>query len=168
MSTFAVVGILLAAALCSAYGRIPCVETFDEFEKAVLNNSDNVQALVRAFYQPNLPIPLSVQVVYHVKSMPPVRTGDALLNVIEWSQKDIISTDRSCPAGNEIWMWVSSPVFIFVEPTKLNLCALYTLNFFQTWTVRDAHIYLPIICSPANRFNFLNGLTSRVCRCPYI
>ena len=164
MSTFAVVALLLAAALCSAYGRIPCVDTFGEFEKAVLNNSDNVQALVRAFYQPNLPIPLSVQVVYHIKSMPPVLTGNALLNVIKWSQRtDIISTDRSCPAGNEIWMWVSSPVFIFVEPTKLDLCALFTLNFFQWWTPPNAHIYIPIICNTTNRFNFLNDLTSKVC-----
>ena len=154
MCNFGVVGLFLAAVLlCSAdvHASDQCVETFDEFEKAFLNNSDNVQALVRVFYQPNLPTPLSVQVVYHVKS---TQGTDAIL-----------STDQSCPTGKEIWLWVASPVFDYMGPAKLNLCALFTLNYFQWWTPRIAHVYVPTICNGTNRFNFLNDLTSKVSVC---
>ena len=148
-----VVPLVVAILVSSAYGHasVPCVETFDEFEKAVLANPDNVQALVREFYTPNQPIPLSVHVVYHIK--------------LSNGRDTIFSTDPRCPAGKEMWLWVPSPVFIFMEPSKLNLCAFRTLNFFKLWTPRKAHIYVPIVCNSTNRFNFLNELTSRVCMC---
>ena len=165
MGNSSVVALLLAALLLtSTYGSPSnsCVKTFDELEKAVLNNSDNVQALVRAFYQPNVASPLSVRVVYHVKSM---STAAHPSLDVKWrhSTDVIFSTDQRCPAEKEIWLWVSSPMFIFVEPTKLNLCALFTLNFFRPWTPPEAHIYVPVICNKTDSFNFLNELTLRVC-----
>ena len=165
MGNSSVVTLLLATLLLtSTYGgpSNSCVKTFDELEKAVLNNSDNVQALVRAFYQPNVAIPLSVRVVYQDKSM---STASHPSLDVKWNHSTdaIFSADQSCPVQKEIWMWVSSPMFIFVEPTKLNLCALFTLNFFRPWIPPNAHIYIPVICNETDSFNFLNELTLRVC-----
>ena len=111
-----------------------CVTTFYEFENAAISESPgNVDALVREFYATNKPVPLSVQVVYHVNSSNGTDT--------------FISTDPDCPPGKEIWLWVASPVFIFMEPTKLNLCALFILNYFQDWNPPKAHLYVPNICN---------------------
>ena len=152
-ASITVVGLFLAAILVpSANGHMfePCVATFYDFEQATAKeNPGNVQALVTAFYEANRPVPLSVQVVYHVT----FNGTDAIL-----------STDPDCPSGDEVWLWVPSPVFMFVEPTKLNLCALYTLNYFSHWKPRKAHIHVPNICNQTHkRFNFYNDLTSRVC-----
>lgn len=101
MGNSSVVALLLAALLLTSTYGCPsnsCVETFDELEKAVLNNSDNVQALVRAFYQPNVPNPLSVRVVYHVES---VSTAAHPLLDIKWSHSSdaIFSTDQDLAVG---------------------------------------------------------------------
>lgn len=153
MCIFRLVGLLLLAVLVpSANGHAPepCVTTFHEFEKAAINDSPgNVEALVTAFYETNKPAPLSVHVVYHINSSNGTDT--------------IISADPNCRPGKEMWFWLPSPVFMFVEPTKLNLCALYTLNYISHWKPRRAHLYVPSICNIShNRFNFLNDLTSRV------
>ena len=125
-----------------------CVTSFSEFEKATIANVSNVEALVRAFYRVNSPFPLSVQVVYHINSSNGTET---------------ISTDPSCPPGKEVWLWVPSPVFTFAEPTKLNLYALNTLNYFSYWRPRKADILVPEICSMhLNQFNFVNDFTMRV------
>ena len=137
----------------SATGTDPdaCVTSFSDFEKAAItDNASNVQSFVRAFYQTNSIFPLSVQVVYHVNSSNGTDT--------------IISTDPArCAPGKEVWLWVSSPVFIFIDPTRLNIYAVYTLNYFQDWQPRKAHIYVPKICNIShNQFNFLNDLTMQV------
>ena len=147
----AVVGLLLVL-MPSANGHVlqPCVSTFHEFEKTTIKeNPANVEALVTAFYAANMPVPLSVHVVYHINSSN--------------GTDSVISTDSNCHPGKEMWLWLPSPVFMLVEPTKLNLCALYTLNYFSHWTPRQVHIYVPNICNIShNRFNFLSDLTSRV------
>ena len=152
-----VCSLLLVAVLAfildpSAYGADAtedCITSFMALEKAVLSNPGNVEALVKAFYKPNNPLPLSVQVVYHVNSSNGTHT--------------FISTDPNCSPGKEMWLWVPSPVLIFIEPTKLNMFALYTLNYFRDWTPPRANILLPNICNiKHNRFNFLNALTVRV------
>ena len=126
-----------------------CVTSFIALERAVLSNPDNVEALVKTFYEPNRPSPLSVQVVYHVNSSNGTDT--------------IISIDPNCPPGKEMWLWVPSSVLIFIEPTKLNLYALYTLNYFLNWNPPHVNILVPNICDiKHNRFNFLNDLTMRV------
>ena len=151
--------LLVVVLVPSARGHasVSCVTTFSEFEKSAIGDSPgNMEALVSAFYDTNSPTPLSLQVVFHV--------------TLSNGTDTIISTDPSCPPGKEMWLWVASPVFIFMEPTKLNLCALFTLNYFQPWNPPKAHLYVPNICNIShNKFNFLNDFTSRVskyiCRC---
>ena len=127
-----------------------CVNTFKEFEKATIDeNPGNVEALVHAFYEVNQVFPLSVEMVYHVNSSN--------------GTESIISTDHDCPIGNEKWLWVPSPVFIFIQPTPLNFYALFTLNYFQDWQSRQVNISVPTVCNISlNHFNFLNDLTMRV------
>ena len=139
----------LAALVSSAAGIASegCVNSFTDFEKATItNNSANVDALVHAFYEANSVFPLSVQVVYHMNSS----NGTDI----------IISTDPNCPLGEEMWLWVPSPVFIFINPTMLNEYALFTLNYFTPWTPRLMNITVPSICNTnLSHFNFLNDLT---------
>ena len=126
-----------------------CVPSFSAFEKAVLADDGNVEALAKAFYRVNRPFPLSVQVVYHINSSNGTET---------------ISTDPSCPPGKEIWLWVSSPVLIFIDPTKLNLYALYTLNYFSYLWSPEISISVPNIynASLSCQFSFLSDFTMRV------
>ena len=130
-----------------------CVSSFAEFERiAIYENETNREEIHGSFYGVNQPFPLSVQVVYHVNSSNGTDT--------------IISTDPNCPPGKEMWLWVPSPIFIYVEPTKLNEYALRTMNYFKKWTPPKAHIYVPEICDIGNtQFNILNEMTSRVSSC---
>ena len=127
-----------------------CVSSIAEFERiAIHENVENRAEIHRSFYGVNDPFPLSVQVVYHVNSSN--------------GTDPIISTDPSCPPGKEIWLWIPSPVFIFIEPTKLNEYALRTMNYFTKWSPPKARILVPEICGSENtRFNILNEMTSRV------
>ena len=127
-----------------------CVASFSDFEKAAItDNANNVQALVKAFYQVNSAFPLSVEVVCHVNSS----NGTS----------SIISVNSDCASRKEVWLWVPSPVFIFIEPAKLNMYALYTLNYFADWSPRQVDLYIPNICNKSlNHFNFLNDLTMKV------
>ena len=130
-----------------ATGSSSCVKTYSEFEYATINaNPDNVNALVGTFFRPNRPSPILVHVIYH----------------INWTNTSISAT--GCSPEKEMWLWVPSPVFMFLEPNKLNQWALYTLNFFNSWSnTRRVHIYVPMICNfDHDAFNFLNDFTSKV------
>ena len=127
-----------------------CVASFSDFEKAAItDNANNVQELIKAFYQVNSAFPLSVEVVYHVNSS----NGTGV----------ITSVNSDCASRREVWLWVPSPVFIFIDPTRLNMYALFTLNYFVHWTPRQVNLYIPNICNKSlNQFNFLNDLTMKV------
>ena len=149
ISTVSVLAVLVLSAAGIASDN--CVKSFSDFKEATItDNSINVDALVSAFYEANSVFPLSVQVVYHMNSS----NGTDI----------IISTDPNCPLGEEMWLWVPSPVFIFINPTRLNSYALFTLNYFTPWTPRLVNITVPSICNKNNlsHFNFLNDLTMRV------
>lgn len=126
-----------------------CLTSFSEFERlAIHDNSENKVALSSAFYRTNSPFPLSVRIIYRTNSS---------------NGEYIVSTDPSCAPEKEVWLWVPSPIYILVHPTKLNLYALYTLNYFMDWTPQSTTIYVPKICNIShNRFNFLNDLTMKV------
>lgn len=139
---------LLSVCIASTTGS--CVSSIAEFERiAISDNVENQGAIYRSFYSVNKPFPLSVQVVYQVNSSNGTNT--------------FISTDSNCPPGKEMWLWVPSPIFIFIEPTKLNEYALRAMNYFTEWKPKKAHIYVPEICgNEKDRFNIINEMTSRV------
>ena len=147
---FLVLGTILVPTTNGLGSDISCVTSFSEFEEvAIKDNARNVESLIKAFYRTNTAFPLSVQVIYHINS----RNGTSTA----------FSADPSCPPGEEMWLWVPSPVFIFIEPTKLNEYALHTMNYFSYWTPQRTNISVPDICDIGlNRFNFLNDFTMRV------
>ena len=149
MSTLVVLASVLVSSTCGMSVNA-CVTSFSAFEKAILaDDAGHDEALVMAFYRANSPFPLSVKVVYHFNSSNGTDT--------------IISTDPNCPPGEEFWLWVPSPVFLFISPTKLNHYALYTLNYFSPLQHPQVNISVPNICNThLNEFNFLNEFTMRV------
>ena len=128
--------VLLALILVSSADEgVPapaCVTSFTAFEKAVIDDHHNAEALAKAFYEANSLFSLSVQIVYRV---------------ISSNGTEIISTNSDCPPKEEFWLWVPSPVFIFLEPTKLNIYALYMLNFFIRLGASAVNISVPNTCS---------------------
>ena len=149
ISTVVVLAFVLVHSACGIVSN-NCVNSFSKFEKATIaENADNIDSLVHAFYAANSVFPLSVEMVYHVNSSN--------------GTDNIISTDPYCPTGKERWLWVPSPVFIFIPPTRLNFYALYTLNYFQDWEPRRASISVLNVCNVSlNQFNFLSDFTMRV------
>ena len=148
ISALIVLGSILVSPACGMSTNNSCVTSFSAFQKAVIADDANVEGLAKAFYKANSPFPLSVKVVYHVNSS---------------NGTDIISTNPDCPTREEFWLWVPSPVFIFMSPTKLNLYALFTLNYFRNFQPPEVSISVPNICNTStSQFNFLTDFTMRV------
>ena len=144
-----IVSFAVVAAVAS--GEAHCMSTYTEFEeKVIVNRPQNQENLFQAFYQPNRPFPLSVRIVYHVNTSN--------------GTDQILSTDLDCPHEQEIWMWIPSSIYLFVEPTKLNVLALYTLNYFKSWTPPTAHILIPQTACQHNQISskFLTEMTMMV------
>ncbi len=111
-----------------------CVDTYFDFEEQTFgNNSENRMKLYQAFYPPNDHLPYSVVLTYQA----------ALPN----GTKVNISTDPSCRADRQVWLWLSSPFLLVMDPTELNRVVLYTLNHFTEWRPPHLIIATPIPCS---------------------
>ena len=115
-----------------------CVDNYLIFEEETFsNNSENRMKLYQAFYTPNTHLPYSVIVTYQ-----------AVLN----GARVNISADPSCPY-TEVWIWLSSPTFLYLEPTSLNRHTLFTLNYFEEWIPPHVTITVPYPCQDqAERF----------------
>ena len=135
------------SALGSSGNEISCVNNYLDFEEQTfVNNSENRLKLYQAFYPPNDHLPYSVVVTYQA--------------VLPNGTRVNITTDTSCPDG-QLWLWLSSPVSLFDDPTELNRLALYTLNYFTEWVPPHLIITTPLPC-PANAEGFLTLMTSSV------
>ena len=125
-----------------------CVDKYLNFEEQTFgNNSENRVKLYQAFYPPNDHLPYSVVVTYQATLPNGTRVN--------------ISTDPSCRADRQVWLWVSSPILFLLDPTKLNRGALYTLNHFTEWVPLHLIIATPPLCS-AKVEEFLALMTSSV------
>ena len=125
-----------------------CVDTYFDFEEQTFgNNSENRMKLYQAFYPPNDHLPYSVVVSYQA--------------VLPNGTKVNISTDPSCRADRQVWLWVSSPFLLVMDPTELNRLVLYTLNHFTEWVPPHLTIATPLPCS-AEAKGFLKLMTSSV------
>ena len=123
-----------------------CVDDYLHFEKQTCNNSENRLKLYQAFYPINEHLPYSVIVTYQTGSSNGTRRN--------------ISTDSSCP-NEQVWMWLSSPVFLFAEPTLANRLTLYALNYFEEWYPPQLLINIPTPCEGSAE-EFLNQMTHSV------
>ena len=123
-----------------------CVDNYLTFEELTFsNNSENRLKLYQAFYPINEHLPYSVLVTFQ-----------SLLNGTQVN----ISTDPSCP-NRQVRIWLSSPVFLFQEPTSLNRHTLFTLNFFEDWIPPHITITVPYPCQDEAE-GFLQRMTTSV------
>ena len=124
-----------------------CIDNYLDFEEQTFgNNSKNRVKLYQAFYPPNDHLPYSVIVSYQA----------ALPN----GTKVNISTDPSC-TDRQVWLWLSSPFLLDMDPAELNRLSLYTLNHFTEWVPPHLTIATPLPCS-ANAKEFLTLMTTSV------
>ena len=124
-----------------------CVDNYLDFEEQTfVNNSENRLKLYEAFYPPNDHLPYSVVVTYQALLPNGTRVN--------------ISTNPICP-DRQVWLWLSSPVLLLMDPTELNRIALYTLNHFIDWVPPHLIITTPLPCSTKTE-GFLTLMTSSV------
>ena len=124
-----------------------CVNNYLDFEEQTFgNNSENRLKLYEAFYPPNDHLPYSVVVTYQA--------------VLPNGTRVNISTDPTCP-DRQVWLWLSSPILLLVEPTRLNRVVLFTLNYFTEWVPPHLIITTPPPCSTKAE-GFLMLMTSSV------
>ena len=124
-----------------------CIDNYLDFEEQTFdNNSENRVKLYQSFYPPNDHLPYSVVVTYQA----------ALPN----GTKVNISADPSCP-DRQVWLWLSSPFLLDMDPAELNRLSLYTLNHFTEWVPPHLTITTPLPCS-AKAKEFLTLMTTSV------
>ena len=124
-----------------------CVDNYLNFEEQTFgNNSENRVKLYQAFYPPNSHLSYSVAVTYQT-----VFPNGTQVN---------ISVDNKCP-NEQVWMWHSSPVFLFYDATYANRDMLLTLNYFEEWIPPHLILATPYPCGQHTR-EFLTLMTSSV------
>ena len=127
-----------------------CTDSYAEFESASVgsNVSDTHirTQLYEAFYSPNHHLPYSVLVTYQL--------------VLDNGTRFNLSSDQDC--GTDLWVWLSSPAFLALEPTYLNRYLLFTLNYFMEWI--PPHVIITTTIAPCNdkMSDFFNRMTSAV------
>ena len=107
-----------------------CISNFFEFEKYLKNNSQVQNKLHRIFNPPNQHLPYSVEVLY--------QTSD------ENGSLTAVSTESDC--SRQVWMWLSSPMFVLMLPEHINRLSLYTLNYFASWKAKRTKITIATPC----------------------
>ena len=71
-----------------------------------------------------------------------------------------IPAESSCPY-TQVWIWLSSPIFLYLEPTSLNRHILYTLNYFEQWIPPHVTITVPYPCDDLME-RFMQEITTSV------
>ena len=130
-----------------------CTDSYAEFESASVGS--NVSAsnirnqLYRAFYPPNQHLPYSVLVTYQL----------VLANGTRFN----LSSDQDC--NTELWVWLSSPVFLVGDTTYLNRLLLFTVNYFMEWDPPHVTITTTTAPCPDEIGDFLCEMTASVGLC---
>ena len=133
-----------------------CTDSYAEFESASIGssvNGSNIRnQLFKAFYPPNEHLPYSVHVTYQL-----VFANGTKLN---------LSSDQDC--STELWVWLSSPVFLGSDATYFNCMLLFTLNYFMDWD--PPHVTITTTTAPCSDKigDFLCEMTTMVGLCDMI
>ena len=128
-----------------------CTGSYAEFESASvgsnISGSNLRNQLYDVFFAPNQHLPYSVIVSYQL-----VLANGTRLN---------LSSDQDC--NTELWLWVSSPVFLVVtESALVNRHLLFTLNYFTEWTPPHVTITTTNAPCPDHMRDFLSKMTALV------
>ena len=140
-------------------GEDYCVDDFILLQEQVFhNNSQNRFKILETFAPVNRDLPLAVFVTYHENS-----TNDGTnenTRGVHFDQVDC--AEVTVPAGDVVWLWVRSPVFLMVRPHILNWLSLRTLSHFDKWRWEQIKLEIPKVCEKV-RERFLEMLTKQVC-----
>ena len=128
-----------------------CTDSYAEFESAsvgsIISGANLRSQLYSVFFAPNHHLPYSVIVSYQL----------VLANGTRFN----LSSDQDC--SSELWMWVSSPVFLIGEGGYYaNRYLLFTLNYFKEWKPSQVTITTTAAPCPARMRDFLSEMTASV------
>ena len=120
-----------------------CVADFNEVEKKTFgSNTANTHKLYKVFCPPNGHLPYSVEVTYQT-----VLPNGTQVNIIT--------------QGVEVWIWLSSPIFLHTRPENINCCIFYILYSFTEWI--PPHVTIQVPCLHQNvEARFLPQMTASV------
>ena len=127
-----------------------CTDSYAEFESSSVGSNDSGgdirNQLYKTFYAPNQHLPYSVIVTYQLVLINGTRVN--------------LSSDPDC--RSELWLWLSSPVFLIGRTEYLSLMLLFTLNYFNEW--KPPHIIITTTTPPCSDMTgeFLSEMTASV------
>ena len=137
----------------TAQQDLRCTDSYAEFESASVGSNvsgSNIRnQLYEVFYAPNQHLPYSVLVTYQL----------VLANGTRFN----LSSDQDC--STELWLWVSSPVFLVGGTEFFNHLLLFTLNYFTEWDPPHVTVTTAIAPCPSKIRNFLSVMTASVGLC---
>ena len=127
---------VLAVGSSAVQQDLLCTDSYTEFERASIgfnvSGSSIRNQLYEAFYSPNQHLPYSVLVTYQL--------------VLANGTKFNLSSDQDCTT--EIWVWLSSPVFLIGNTAMINHVLLFTLNYFMDWD--PLHVTITTTTAPCS------------------
>ena len=140
-------------------GGDDCVADFILLQDQVLNNnSQNRFKILETFAPVNNDLPLAVFVTYHENSTNN-STDHEITPGVHFDQVDC--AEVTVPAGDMVWLWVRSPVFLMVRPHILNWLSLRTLSHFDNWRWSQIKLEIPKLCENVQQ-EYLGMLTKQV------
>ena len=140
-------------------GGDDCVSDFILLQEQVLDiNSKNRFNILKTFAPVNRDLPLAVFVTYHENSTSN-STDHEITPGVHFDQVDC--AEVTVPAGNTVWLWVRSPVFLVVRPHILNWLSLRTLSHFDNWRWSQIKLEIPKVCKNVQK-EYLGMLTKQV------
>ena len=145
--------LLQLSTLAFSYDGSSCVDNYLDFEEQIFgNNSKNRLKLYQAFYPTNSRSSYSVIVTYQA----------VLSNGTQFN----ISVGHRCP-NEQVWMWYSSPAFLFYTPSIMNRDILLTLNNFKDWIPPYVTLTAPNPCGQHKHefLTLMTSLVSAICLC---
>ena len=152
LSAFILVCLLLPALADNSTVQqdLLCTDSYAEFESASVGSNisgANLRSqLYEVFFAPNQHLPYSVTVSYQL-----VLANGTRLN---------LSSDYNCKS--ELWMWLSSPVFLVGDSTYVNRMLLFSLNYFTEWSPPHVTITTTVPPCKARMRDFLSEMTASV------
>uniref|UniRef100_A0A1X7TUM0 Uncharacterized protein n=1 Tax=Amphimedon queenslandica TaxID=400682 RepID=A0A1X7TUM0_AMPQE len=125
-------------------GSRVCISNLLDLENVILNNPENLQSLIRAYYPTNNFPSLWIKVVYNIDE--PIANESTI----------------SVTYKNEsfVFYWSNSPLLLYFHPLLLQGISLLFFN--QDYTSHEAQIDIPLFCAGFNRqekIELLNDIT---------
>ena len=127
-----------------------CTDSYVEFESASVGSnvsgSDIRNQLYKAFYAPNQHLPYSVIVTYQLLLTNGTRVK--------------LSSDQDC--SSEVWLWFSSPVFLYCDTKCISERLMFTINYFLEWKAPQITITTTTAPCREKIGEFLSEMTASV------